>query len=499
MKRLNWSGLIRQIDDHRAPAAQFYKPTCLIAAIDLADEGLLAPADLNASYIIKRFSDYVTPFHGARGEQGHKPLWHLSNDGIWTFFRNQDALNLRREPKSSPASKLEFFRRFDRLAISDEYTDLWAIPRERRVLRDAMLLMLSEGSPACQKLVAPLFNTRYLLEEDRHPSPAALVAYFKTIRDQLHLFEDFSRDEALPSSVENPKKSVVPAYTNSGLRLENLNLNPVEGLPSPVNYDWRGGRVFADLNPNSVSSIEEKDDRNTFKKCLEACDVEANLLLKNIRERKWQVGQDYGSQIEQYLARLPSEENAGNIILADNVARALREMFKADASVLPSSFAARLKIFLQIHYALRSFFPEIKATYQAMSNGKVDTPLPLDAVDEVIEIVKGKTPVLFDESVSNALVAISSEGHEFSENSVNNNVEINISTTNNFVVPPDDPLGDVTHEKAADFQNLTSINAFWKVFKSGEAVKSSIEAWTTTYQLLIPHVSQIIGWLQNIM
>ncbi|MEN5051490.1 hypothetical protein [Brevundimonas naejangsanensis] len=54
-----WSSLIESIRHHRAPDARFFKPTCVISAIDLADEGSLDPENLNGESVVERFDRYV--------------------------------------------------------------------------------------------------------------------------------------------------------------------------------------------------------------------------------------------------------------------------------------------------------------------------------------------------------------------------------------------------------------------------------------------------------
>ena len=72
--------LVRSIQRHRAGAAKFFKPVCVIAAVDLANDGLLNPNDIDGDAIIGRFGDYVNPFFPERDKDGWQPLWHLTND-----------------------------------------------------------------------------------------------------------------------------------------------------------------------------------------------------------------------------------------------------------------------------------------------------------------------------------------------------------------------------------------------------------------------------------
>ncbi len=68
-----WAALIASIRRRRAPDARFFKPVCLIGAIDLSNEGLLDPAKLNAEAIVSRFKAYVSLIFEGRAEMG----WNL--------------------------------------------------------------------------------------------------------------------------------------------------------------------------------------------------------------------------------------------------------------------------------------------------------------------------------------------------------------------------------------------------------------------------------------
>ena len=87
-----WTSLVSSVRRYRAPDARFFKPVCLIAAIDLADEGSLDPEAVVADAVIHRSRTYVSLVFPSRAELGWRPLWHLSNDGLWTFYAGDHAL-----------------------------------------------------------------------------------------------------------------------------------------------------------------------------------------------------------------------------------------------------------------------------------------------------------------------------------------------------------------------------------------------------------------------
>ena len=113
MGRLNWAALVKKIDGRRADSALFFKPVCIIAAIDLTDEGKIVPDNIDAHAMIDRFSDYITPFYPDRGKDGFKPLWHLSNDRLWTFFNGKEVVGAKSFPHGAPGTKAKLFASFD--------------------------------------------------------------------------------------------------------------------------------------------------------------------------------------------------------------------------------------------------------------------------------------------------------------------------------------------------------------------------------------------------
>ena len=68
--------------------------------------------------------------------------------------------------------------------------ELWTSSRERRALRDSMLLMLDDSDADSRRLIPPLFDKNHLQRQDRWPSDSELKAYFDSLRDQPRLFRD---------------------------------------------------------------------------------------------------------------------------------------------------------------------------------------------------------------------------------------------------------------------------------------------------------------------
>lgn len=489
MERLNWSSVVRSIRATRSGRARFFKPVCVIAAIDLAAENRIAPDHVDAEGILDRFSDYVTPFFRDRGNDGYQPLWHLSNNQLWTFFKDDRALTSKEFSDGKPGSRRRLFERFDRLAIHDGVKRLWSSPDERRALRDQMLLMLQEGDSDSLRLVPPLFDPQHLSNHDRWPTEAMLAAYFSPLR-QPSLFDDAGPISGLS---DETYASTEPAAVAAARPAHSLPVpDAVENVPSSVDYVWIKNRIVVGPNRASLPVFPSASSERVHVSRLEACALQAKDLLRDLDRRRWQIREDYNLQVERYLERLPKELGSGNILLADAAARILRDLFAAEQPILPPPFKASLKALLQQHTALRPFYPELDSFYRAVRTGRFEESLPLDAVDSIMEVVREQTPGIFDESVSTAIAEASAPEPKAAV------VEADALATDERITPPPDPLGELDQSKAHDFQVAGVLNRLWRVFTAADKVQSNTAAWMKAYNDLSGPVTQFIAWLRNI-
>ncbi|MEH3098694.1 hypothetical protein [Sphingomonas adhaesiva] len=191
----------------------------MIAAIDLADRGSLVSDLLHSDLIVRQFADYVEPFFPERASSGWQPLWFLSNDGLWTFFRKGKPLDRGSFENGMPRTKKKLFEKFDSQSVSPGYKALWDAPETRKILRDQMLLMLA-GDAETQSLVAPLLDAAHFSSPERWPDEKEVAAYLDGLRDQQDLF-------ATPLPPAAAKSQAIAA----GDALANFN---VESLPPPT-------------------------------------------------------------------------------------------------------------------------------------------------------------------------------------------------------------------------------------------------------------------------
>lgn len=264
-----WAALIASIRRRRAPDARFFKPVCLIGAIDLSNEGLLDPAKLNAEAIVSRFKAYVSLIFEGRAEMGWKPLWHLSNDGLWNFYANGVAL----EPDDfgadrKPGTKSILFNRFQVLVVNERYRELWEDEAQRAELRRAMLSILANDDEGCRLFARQLFHADLAMKRDQWPSEEEVIRELRLSEEQLDLFgttSDGETDNALGFEEDEVRRTIDPNVTdvdlesptlNQSLLLQTPSVREIEAVASPSAKLNSAREIDLDTNPNVDSSDE---------------------------------------------------------------------------------------------------------------------------------------------------------------------------------------------------------------------------------------------------
>ena len=238
-QRKDWNTLIRSIHRSRAPNAKFFKPVCVIAAIDLANRGRLDSDLLHSELIERQFAGYITPFFPDRTASGWQPLWFLSNDGLWTFSRKGKPLDRKSFENGMPRTRKQLFDRFDAQTINPAYKALWESATAREELRGQMLLML-DGDAECRTLIPPLFDPVHFEHPENWPNDREVADYLRTIRRQLDLFAE-------PSTSLGRTKAEAAVTAYDALVAFDADTLP---KPSPVGPEFRAtGNAPITLNP----------------------------------------------------------------------------------------------------------------------------------------------------------------------------------------------------------------------------------------------------------
>ena len=154
-----WTDLLTSVRARRSHDAPFFKPACLIAVVDLIEEGALDPTVMDADRIVARVDEIVRDVHWGRPDMRWRPVWHLSNDGAWVFTKGGRRIGPDDfKPAKKPDSLRQWRESFDRLAVPPEMVAYWRSPTHRAALRQGTLAMLEEGNAACRTLALDLAN-----------------------------------------------------------------------------------------------------------------------------------------------------------------------------------------------------------------------------------------------------------------------------------------------------------------------------------------------------
>ena len=267
---------------------------------------------------------------------------------------------------------------------------------------------------------------------------------------------------------------------------------PIEKVPSAVGFGISAsGQVIVTISPTNVPVFPRPRSKSDYADRLQACRVLAKDLVSRLNPSKprYQARETYRQQLENYLARLPTGPDDGNILLADAAARILRSLFQAEAAELSPEFAAELKILLEQQIGLRAFYPGVEEFYSDVKTGRLEIPLPLDAVEGVLGGVIQFTPTVFDPSVTEEMASGEEPPPHLSQPTDTAPPDADQPQ------PPPDPIGEVDPTKSHNFRQAGTVNALWKAFLDGEKINKALEGWQKAGETLAPHVAKVLDWL----
>ncbi|AZG76109.1 hypothetical protein [Methylocystis rosea] len=241
---------------------------------------------------------------------------------------------------------------------------------------------------------------------------------------------------------------------------EVLDLAPppaVENVPSVFTYGVNAaGQIDIASGPQNLPFIAHPGDEAVHRRWLDAARKLADRLASDLKAQKFNANQQYRERLDQYVADLPSSTDDGNIVLADAEARALHSLFLAETSALNEGFAARLKAFLETHFALLAFYEdEMQRFHAAAKKGSLAAPFPREAVQKVDAVIDAHTPTVFAPRVSEGLKEAEREAPKIE-------LEPEDLRAKAPIQPPPYPYGDAEYEKTRRLGVGGSINALYR-------------------------------------
>lgn len=254
------------------------------------------------------------------------------------------------------------------------------------------------------------------------------------------------------------------------------------------------GRLAAYPGPLARMVLPQPGSAQDKRQRLQALQVLTDRLLAKICEgggSRYQVRPEYREYLQELRDWMPGDEpEAGNIILADACCRNLRALFQAEARELSVAFSAPLKVILENFQGLRVYYPEMGAHYEDIRTGSLTTPLPLDACEGFIGVIRDFTPSHFDPSVQNAAEASTAPAPPAPPSPA-------APMAAGTPMPPPDPLGEVDPQKARDKEAGSYFNAVVKGLENVEKAGKAVEGFDKVKERLAPFWRLIREWLTN--
>jgi CheY-like chemotaxis protein len=274
-------------------------------------------------------------------------------------------------------------------------------------------------------------------------------------------------------------------------------LKPVTGVPSAFGFGWTtAGKITIAASPANWPVFplptSEADHRNR----LRACRTIAKDVISALKAQKYNARPEYVDALVNYHKRLPKGPSSGNILLADAEARRLRDLWASDLDSISEGLASRLKIFLEQHIGLRPYYPGIEKFYHDVQTGRIETPLPQDAVDGFVKGVRAHTPTVFDRSVTGA-IDVSAQFAQPAPQIAPSSARDTHPADSGQPMPPADPLKEVSPRKARDYTIAGITNALWKTYLEGEKVPKAAKGWKKAGEAVQPYVGSILEWLRT--
>lgn len=271
---------------------------------------------------------------------------------------------------------------------------------------------------------------------------------------------------------------------------------PLADVPSAFTFGWNASaRISIFAGAQNAAAFPFAPNAGDHVSALDASRRLVERLLADLKTRRINCTRlDYQQALERYAADLPTTPGSGNLMLADAEARMLRDLFAAEVDILSPAFAARLKIILQQHIALRAFYPEVARFYDAVQSGHLERPLPEDAVAGVGRTIAANTPRYFEPEVSDGLRQVARDAPQVTLSP--DDVAGHGGAT---IQPPPDPLGQLEPAKSRSFSVASAINSLWKTFLKGKDVPEAIEGWRDVADKLGENVGPVLDWLKDFL
>ena len=268
---------------------------------------------------------------------------------------------------------------------------------------------------------------------------------------------------------------------------------PLENVPSVNTYAVNAaGRIAVVAGPQNVPLFPFSTSAEDHRAWLEAARTLARRLIDDIHAHKFGnfPVERYREYIERYELDLPSEPGAGNFVIADFEARALRTLFADEAQIIPSVFSSRLKAFLEAHFALRPFYPTVARMYEAINTGRLQEPPPFEEFERFSRTV-AENSERFEPDVLEGLEQISQ-----AEAAAPAEPEFG-AATGQYIEPPPDPLTEPDPFKERAFSMAGATNNIVAAARRGAEMGRTLDGWDKFLHTIHDAGAVAIEWLHH--
>ena len=301
---------------------------------------------------------------------------------------------------------------------------------------------------------------------------------------------------SVPEAEWDKGPATANAWIKAHLPKERELPRPLPDVPSAFTFGWNASaRISIVAGAQNAVVFPFAPNAGDHVSALDASRRLVERLLADLKTRRINCTRlDYQQALERYADDLPTTPGSGNLMLADAEARMLRDLFAAEVDILSPGFAARLKIILQQHIALRAFYPEVARFYDAVQSGHLERPLPEDAVADVSRTIAANTPRYFEPEVSDGLRQVARDAPQVTLSP--DDVAGHGGAT---IQPPPDPLGQLEPAKSRSFSVASAINSLWKTFLKGKDIPEAAEGWGKVADTLGENVGPVLDWLKDFL
>ncbi len=267
---------------------------------------------------------------------------------------------------------------------------------------------------------------------------------------------------------------------------------PTENVSAPFTFGWSAAhRVAITAGPLNVPVFPHAGSDRDHRERLDACRKTATRLATDLAAQKFNVRGAYRESLERMLEDLPTAPGEGNILMVDGEARTLRGLFEEDVECLPRELGERLNRVLEFVTALRPFYPGINLFYDDVKSCVLSKPLPKDAIERFVAVVREYSPEVFEKEVADTFGKVEQDFPPERPPS--------LPPPDGVLTARPDPLEAPDPAKAHDFGLASTVNGIYATFLKGKDLATAVKGWDEIAQKLGEHAGPVIEFLRHFL